>query len=44
MKKYVDKYRAGSLPARNQNRLKDKSNIKQICDIQRPMPKQFDKS
>ncbi|MCY9802675.1 hypothetical protein OTK51_04435 [Vibrio scophthalmi] len=44
LKKYADKYRAGSLPARNQKRLQDKSNIKPICDIQRPMPEQFDKS
>lgn len=44
LKKYTQKAKAGSLPARNTKRLQDRSNVKPISDIQRPRPEQFEQS
>ena len=44
LRKYADKARAGSLPKRNTMRLHDKSNVKPISDIERPLPEQFERS
>ena len=44
LKKYAEKAKAGSLPARNTLRLADKTNVKPINEIKRPDPNKFNKN
>ena len=44
LKKYAKKAKAGSLPARNNLRLADKTDVKPINEITRPDPNRFDKN